>query len=164
MISKRYQYFSKLQLDEILQNLLDIHTVKVFSITIEPRYVVAELSEDIAIEYSVDTPLDQIRRKPLEVYDYKGEFTQDVLFAIMGELKKDNLLASYMVISPGSFMKKTPHWACGSFDTIADTRFMGMIVMEDVRLDDSSFIIVGCTGVDPRMYTIVKSYKGVENE
>lgn len=160
MVSKSYTYNTREQLDDILQLLLGIHTARVFSVRIDPRVVTVELDKEIEIEYAADNVLDEIRRKEVKIYDYDGKFTPDVLFAIIGELKEDKLVPGFLVIHPNSVIKKLPHWRCAAIETVTETSFMGMIVVEDGRIDKDGFVLSGCSGNNPRIYTITKSYTG----
>lgn len=163
-ISKSYRYHTKDQLYDILESLLSVHSVKVLSIRIDPGWVVGVLSGEIEVPYPADNILDEIRRHDIVAYSYEGKFTPDVLFAIMGEIKKSGLVPGYLSISPASFLKDLPHWGCAAITTIAGTRFLGMDVVEDDRIDAASFVVTACAGETPSLYTITKSYKGTKNE
>jgi hypothetical protein len=145
---------------------LDIQTGKVFSIKVTPSWVYAELSADVVIELDdvSSEPFEKIRARDLDVFSYDGEFSIDVIFAMMNQLRQDDIYPAYIAVSPGTFLKKDPHWGCAHIDGITERRFMGMVVLEEPQLDEDTIIIAGCTGTEPRVYTIEKSVKAVRND
>jgi len=163
-INKTYRYHTKDQLYAVLDSLLSIHSVKVLTIKIDPGWVIGTLSGDIDVPHPADNILDEIRRHDVVQYPYEGKFTLDVLFAVMGEIKRSGLVPGYLLLAPGSFMKELPHWECAAVTTIAGTKFLGMDVVEDDRLDNAAFVVAACSGETPSLYTITKSYKGTDNE
>ena len=160
MIRKEFPYRDRHGLLDVLEQLLSSQSSRLLEVNILPRYMIGKFEDEPRISIPEESVMEAVRKAELKPFYYEGNFTIDVLFAVLGMLKEDKYMPGYLVIHPKSFLKDTAHWDKASIETMAETLFLGMVVVEDAELDEEAFVVVGCAGVVPSLDTIVKSYKG----
>jgi hypothetical protein len=98
---------------------------------------------------SLQTLKESIQNRPRAI---------DYFFTVMGELATVTN-PKFLIISPTSIVKSLPIWKIAHTSPMY-TLLFGMIVHEDNRLDDNSFVICGSSGFGTDPTYITHAYKG----